>query len=33
MDGSNGPARSFEDYEVELARNAVSEGVEPIEKL
>ncbi|HQP57052.1 MAG TPA: type I-C CRISPR-associated protein Cas7/Csd2 [Syntrophorhabdus sp.] len=32
-DGSNGPARSFEDYEIVLARDAVPEGVELIEKL
>jgi len=32
-DGSNGPARSFEDYEVVLARDDVPEGVDLIEKL
>ncbi|HQG32219.1 MAG TPA: type I-C CRISPR-associated protein Cas7/Csd2 [Deltaproteobacteria bacterium] len=32
-DGSNGPARSFGDYEVSVAMNAVPEGVELIEKL
>jgi CRISPR-associated protein Csd2 len=32
-DGPDGPARSFSDYNVVLDKNAIPEGVEPIEKL
>jgi CRISPR-associated protein Csd2 len=32
-DGPDGPARSFGDYNVVLDKNAIPEGVEPIEKL